>query len=304
LPIAGIQAYYPGVGRNRLVYTDSPTVSAVWRAAIGEGASATDDRPIIRSTGRESAPVYSPDGTKIADISGQTNTEEIFVSDADGHNRVQITQLNGPHIGRVRWAPDSKTLIFDAFSDHGPEVYLISAAATSKPQRVLLNANNASISHDGKRIYFQSRGQLWKSTIQGANPEPIVRDGRAGLPIESADGKYVYFRQNHSFRRVSVDGGETEESIVPDHDLLGGTTIQTSKKGVYYAEFERSARSMVVSFYDFATKKNSVVYRMKSAKGFDFWSTAAFSVSPDGKYILYSRVDQSQTNLMLVENFR
>jgi Tol biopolymer transport system component len=306
LTIAGHQAYYPAVGRNRLAYTDSPTVSSIWRATLGaaEGASPTEDRPIIRSAGRESSPVYSPDGTRIVNISGQTGNEEIFLSDAEGRNRAQLTQLNGPHIGRLRWAPDSKTLIFDLSSDHGEEVFTMAASPGSKPARVLLNASNASISNDGKRIYFQSRGQIWKATIQGANPESLVRQDGIGQPIESADGKWVFFRERRSFCRVPVAGGEPEEFINPDHDLMWITTIQPVKKGVYYTEWMRSARSMGVSFYDFASKKNSLAFVLKSGRGFDFGGGSTYSISPDGKYILYARVDQSQTNLMLVDGFR
>ena len=205
LIISGKQAYYPAIGRNRLAYTDSPTVSAIWRATLSTGDS-VEERPILRSTGREVNPVWSPDGAKIADVSDQSGSDEIFVSDADGRNRVQITQLKGPRVGRLRWSPDGKTMIFDASSDHGQEVFTVPAAPGSKPARVLLNASNASYSHDGKWIYFQSRGQIWKATATGGNPQAIAEQRGAGQPVESADGKYVYFRSRRGIWRIP-DGG-------------------------------------------------------------------------------------------------
>ena len=302
IAIAGRQAYFPAVGRNRLAYADSPIVGSIWRATMGNADAPADERPMIRSTGRESSPLYSPDGTKIANVSAQTESEEIFLQDADGKNRVQLTHLNGPHIGRVRWSPDSKQLIFDASSDHGQEVYIMGAVAGAQPARVLLNASNASISQNGKWIYFQSRGQIWKSTISGGNPQAIYKNRGAMQPVESADGKYLIFRTYRSLWRIPVDGGQEEEFIVPEHDLPWATTIQPVKKGVYYLEWERSARGMAVSFYDYATKKSSVVLR---AKGFDMGgASGAYSVSPDGKHILFPKVDRSQTSLMLVEGFK
>jgi Tol biopolymer transport system component len=300
LVISGHQAYYPAIGRNRLAYTDSPTTSAIWRAELA-AADAVEERPLLRSTGREVSPVWSPDGARIADVSDQSGTDEIFVSDAEGRNRVQITWLKGPRIGRLRWSADGATLLFDASSDHGQEVFTLTAAPGNKPVRVLLNANNASFSRDGKWIYFQSRGRIWKATATGGNPQVILEEFGVGQPVESADGKFLYYRSHRGIWMVPVTGGAEQEAFVPEHDMWGPTTLQPTKKGVYYTEWERSARSMVVSFYDFSAKKSSIVFRLR---GVDWGNGGSYSVSPDGKSILYARVDQSQTNLMLVENFK
>jgi Tol biopolymer transport system component len=303
IAIAGAQAHFPAIAPQgrRLAYTDSPSVSAIWRAALG--APDSEERPIIRSLGRESAPEYSPDGNRIADVSDQTGADEIWVSDAEGGNRVQLTSLKGPRVSRPRWSPDGRLLLFEARADRGADVYTMPAVGgrPGKPYRVqLLGGGGASWSHDGKSIYYQLRGQIWKADANGGSPRQIASTLGSGSPEESVDGRYVYYRNRRTIWRIPAEGGAEEQAIVPEHDLLWAV-IQPAKKGVYYLEFVRSMRTMEVSFYDFSTRSNEVVFRMKDA---GFFQTTSFSVSPDGKYILYPRVDQNQTNLMLVENFR
>jgi Tol biopolymer transport system component len=295
------QAHYPAIAPQgrRLAYTDSPSVSAIWRAELG--APDSDERPIIRSLGRETAPAYSPDGKRIADVSDQTGADEIWVSDAEGGGRVQLTSLKGPRVSRPRWSPDGRLLLFEARADRDAEVYTMAAAGgrPGKPHRVLLGGG-ASWSRDGKSIYYQWRGQIWKADANGGSPRQLTNTLGSGAAEESVDGKYVYYRNQRTIWRVPVDGGAEEQVVIPEHDLLW-VVIQPTKKGIYYLEFARSARAMQVSFYDFAKRGNEVVFRMKDT---DFFQAMSFSISPDGKYILYPRVDQRQTNLMLVENFR
>src|SRR5271157_1887844 len=301
IAIAGGQAHYPAIAPKgrRLAYTDSPSVSAIWRAALG--APDSDERPIIRSLGRETAPAYSPDGKRIADVSDQSSADEIWVSDAEGGNRVQLTSLKGPRVSRPRWSPDGRSLLFEARADRGAEVYTMPAAGgkPDKPHRVLLGGG-ASWSHDGKSIYYQWRGQIWKADANGGNRRQLTNTLGSGAAEESVDGKYVYYRNRRTICRIPAEGGAEEQVVIPEHDLLW-VVIQPTKKGIYYLEFVRSARAMQVSFYDFAARGSEALFRMKNA---DFFQVMSFSISPDGKYILYPRVDQSQTNLMLVENFR
>ncbi|MGA2194037.1 MAG: hypothetical protein ABSH40_02120 [Bryobacteraceae bacterium] len=304
LIIAGRDASYvtAAPAGNRLVYTVSPTVSSIWRGALGKRDAAGEDHPVIRSSGRESCPRYSPDGKKIADISDQTGHDEIWLCDADGNNRVQVTHLNGPDLARVRWSPDGKLLIFDASGDRGVELYTVPAAPGGKPTNVQIDAINGSFSHDGKTIYFQStRGQIWKAALNGGSPTLLSNRQGTAQPVESADGKYIYFRSRRSFWRIPVAGGEEEEAIIPEHDLAWSTTIQPVRDGVYYLELERAAHGMAVSFFDFAARRSEVVFHIKDSNS---GGSPTFSVSPDGKNVLYPRVDQSQTNLVIVEDFR
>ena len=62
---------------------------------------------------------------------------------------------------------------------------------------------------------------------------------------------------------------------------------------------QRSGRALIVTYYDFAAKKSQPVVRFKNMNMFD-----GYSISPDGRQVLYSKVDQNETNLAMVENFR
>jgi len=96
-------------------------------------------------------------------------------------------------------------------------------------------------------------------------------------PSWSHDGKWLYFTSS----RCGRDGsGETR---IADFHYSGGSSqnIAPAKEGLFY----RTARPDSVWFHNFADGKTHMVF--KTDKPLD----AGISVSPDGRWLLYTQVD-------------
>jgi TolB protein len=304
----GDEARYPAVSRagDRLAYVETPMVTSVWRAALGSEATAPlDPRPLLSSSGRERLAAYSPDGKRIADISDQTGVDEIWLSDSDGGNRIQITKFGTapehPELSQPAWSPDGQWLLFDERNMGSTSVWKMHTAPGSKPVRIVAQGGLANWSRDGKSIYYSQRGQIWKIAADGGDPVQLTQRGSNGWPSESPDGKFVYYRMRRaSIWRASTSGGGEEPALDAEGPIVGDQ-IAVVKGGIYYLGIDRFERTIAVLYYDFGTKKISDVYRLP---GRNFGYTPVFSISPDGKNVLFARVDQTQTNLMLLERFK
>jgi hypothetical protein len=66
--------------------------------------------------------------------------------------------------------------------------------------------------------------------------------------------------------------------------------------GIYY--IDRPSGEAPLQYFDFATRRSRTVARNLGNVGL------GLTASPDGRTILYSRIDSSVDDLMMVENFR
>src|SRR6185503_6420565 len=63
---------------------------------------------------RSNAPAVSPDGARIAYVSGSDGTLNLFTMNKDGTDRVQLTNYEaGEQVYNPSWSPDGSAIVFD-----------------------------------------------------------------------------------------------------------------------------------------------------------------------------------------------
>ncbi len=161
-----------------------------------------------------------------------------------------------------------------------------------------------SWSQDGRWIYFGSNRsgdwQIWKQPAQGGAAVQVTKTKGGEEAFESLDGKFVYYAKLDvpGVWKVPVAGGE--ETRVLDRGGQGVWTL--TGQGICFFDFSGSTGA-AVKFYSFSTGKVTLLREFSKDTQVDRSSTA-LTVSPDGRWILYTQYDQSGSNLMLVENYR
>jgi Tol biopolymer transport system component/predicted Ser/Thr protein kinase len=300
---AGEAAFQPAISRERrrLAYARLVYDTSIYRLDVS-GGEATGRRPVrhIASSRVEGNPRFSPDGTKVAFESDQSGFTEIWVCNSDGSNLVQVTKMGGPHTGSARWSPDGEQIVFDSRPQGQSDIFVV-AASGGKPRQLTTNSASDQIpswSRDGKWIYFTSnrsgRAEVWKTpapaggTSVPEDPQPVTQNG-GSYPFESADGRFVYYARGGSVWRMPVEGGE-ESRVVESASQY----FALAANGLYFIQPGEGS----IRYLDLTTKATHTVAVLDPPP---FWG---FTVSPDGRTLLFTLVDNYDTDLMLVEHFR
>ena len=299
---AGTNVAMPSVARQggRLAYEHVFLNTNLWRADLRD-PKATPIR-VIASTRSDHQPDYSPDGTRVAFVSNRSGNDEVWTAGGDGSSPVQVTTQAAIPTA-PRWSPDGRRIAFAQRPSGNVDIYVVDAQGGTPRRMTTDPANDASAywSRDGKWIYFASnrtgRQEVWKMLADGSAREVQVTRNGGWRSRESFDGKVLYYQKfdQVGLFRTRVEGG-AEERVA---EVPTPQDWQMAPDGIYY--FQPAGQSLAVEKVDLKSGKIAEALRLPpGAAG----GTSNFTISPDGRWLLFVRSDQFVSELMMIDNFR
>ena len=292
-----------------------PAVSATGRLAFARGSAdrklwsiklatatkaAGPPKPFAPTTRLEWQPHFSPDGTRVVFGSDRSGNIEIWLADRDGSNPVQLTFF-ASRSGTPRWSADSQSIFFDSLVSGTSKIFTVSANG-GQPRMLATGTPNAAhpfCSQDGHWIYFTTEKPraVWKIPSAGGAAIRLTKEG-GYYPQESADGKFVFYVAGEQARElwsVTVNGGD-EHRVKGIPGLALDATWTPVENGIYFVD--GAPRHYSLFYFEFATQGVRKVTQLP-----DLSVHPGLAVSPDGHQLLYSGIEGSESDLVLVDKF-
>jgi Tol biopolymer transport system component/DNA-binding winged helix-turn-helix (wHTH) protein len=298
-------AFQPAISARgeRLAYSQGKININLWQADLRRrGRTSTT---LLFPTSRDNLqPDISPDGKRIVFASVRSGSLEIWVSNLDGSDAVKLSDFHS-HTGTPRWSPDGQRIVFDSRVSGEAGLYLVDPN-TALPKRIATNGFVASVpswSTDGKWIYFRSgtkedEGGLYRVSLQGGDPQ-LVSQTRGYNVQQSKTGSTLYFiagPQDAAIHVLNITTGE-ERSLEGMPRVGLPTEWVVGSKGIFF--IDRSSAQPSIDFFEFASAR--VTKRIPLPREPAFWGGLA--LAPDETWLAYAQIDQSASDLMLIEGF-
>lgn len=290
---------------HRLAYSRSFQDVNIYRVALPTGTGPLGAPIQFLSSSRfEGEPAYSPDGKHIAFASNRGGVHQIWVADADGSSPVALTNFARGLTGSPKWSPDGRTIVFDARPQGLSDIYSVDAQG-GIPKRLTDHRAEDHLpcfSADGRWIYFVSNRsgeeQLYRMPSEGGEAVQVTRRG-AFYSVASPDGKWIYYtKQEGSLWKLALGGGE-EIQVLDTRSMLPISTFAVTASGIYYVGApDHESGKVPLELHRFADGKTVELGRLDKR----FWWY--LSVSRDDKCLVYTQLDSSVHDLVMVENFQ
>ena len=307
--LAGRDAEWPALSRagDRLAYTQRVVNTNIWRLALADPIRpAGPPERLVSSSRVQRYPVFSPDGRRLAFESTRSGTSRSGCPRPMVPIAVRMTSFGGPGTGSPAWSPDGRHIAFDSRASGDGALYVIGVEG-GPPRRVetgLAESSQPAWSPDGKWLYFfatvEKTGQVFKVRTEGGAPIQITKNG-GYRPRVSLDGRRVYYmRWSGEIWSASVDGGdERPVAGMPPRSGKWYADWALTASGIYFIDGDPPRPG--IHFLDFATEQ---VRRIADIPGRPEIGGGGLALSPDGRSLLFSQVDEIASDIMLIEGFR
>ena len=214
--------------------------SSIWVVETAGG----EPRRFTTGPRRDTAPRWSPDGTRLAFVSDRDSKKkpQLYVMLADGGEPTRITDLpNGVHgLWGAVWSPDGTRLALTSKVGGWKEPEDEKERGKSRPARVI---TTLKYKYDGEGFTHDRRPHVFVVSAEGGEPRQLTRgDFPDAWPAWSPDGTLIVFASERHETRD--DDGADDVFIVPaDGGELHRLTDTAGP--MWYPMFSPDGRSVV-----------------------------------------------------------
>jgi Tol biopolymer transport system component/DNA-binding winged helix-turn-helix (wHTH) protein len=295
----------PAIAANGVIIFESESYQEnLWRQdLIADARGLHADRLNTHSTKQESYPSVSPDGKWLAFISNRTGKRSLLLTEFDETNQRVLTQAGQPVAATPVWSPDSKQIAISLAGDDGANTQLVDIQ-TGRARPLLKQSTNAipiAWSRDGQHIYLsvEHQGQwgTWSVKPDGSGLSRLAIEDSIFV-AEDESGEVLYYT-------TAADANLYKLPLPNDGSRNGALLV--GELGIGYRlpwQFAAGSIYSIVAVddqFEFA-RFNPATEAMESIAtppGLHF--NSKFSVSPDGRHVIYSRTEESESDLKILD---
>lgn len=243
---------------------------------------------------------WTPDG-RILHTSNEGGNNDLWVISSSGDEKNQLTS-DAAFETDATATRDGKYIVYETNRNVGWSIWRMNSDGSDQKEIVgNVGRSFPKTSPDSLWIiYSKNEGSIWRVSVEGGDPELVIRDRVFGHDV-SPDGSHIAY--------ISRSNDSDEAYMVKIAPIEGKGSRKLIDSFVYDDDFKWSPDGKHI---DFVKTKNKVsdIWRIPTEGGkprtitkLESEGIMGFSWSPDGRQIAVAR-GNSDSDLVLIENFQ